>query len=131
MARKPKTKSAAEKSNPNPKPSLAARRALEWMDSLVLLADIFKDEAGLEFTRLLKWLAKEERDPSKGSRRWGKLWLALVERQEFIDHPRVGTILQDYFLERFLENDNPFHRKAELATLSQIGPSLSQAYLGE
>jgi predicted AAA+ superfamily ATPase len=131
MAQKPKTKSAAEKNNPNPKPSLAARRALEWLDSLVLLADIFKDEAGLEFARLLKWLAKEERDPSKGSRRWGKLWLALVERQEFIDHPRVGTILQDYFLERFLENDNPFHRKAELATLSQIGPSLSQAYLGE
>src|SRR5580698_6939813 len=131
MARKPKTKSAAEKSNPNPKPSLAARRALEWMDSLVLLADIFKDEAGLEFTRLLKWLAKEDREPSKGSRRWGKLWLSLVERQEFIDHPRVGTILQDHFLERLLENDNPFHRKAELASLSQIGPSLSQAYLGE
>jgi predicted AAA+ superfamily ATPase len=85
----------------------------------------------LEFTRLLKWLAKEDREASKGARRYGKLWLSLVERQEFIHYPRVGNILQDHFLERFLNNENPFHRKAELAPLSQIGPSLSRAYLAE
>ncbi len=131
MAQTPKTKSGKEKNNPNQKPSLAARRALDWLDSLVLLADVFKDEAGREFTRLLKWLAKEERETSKGSRRYGKLWLELVKRQEFIHHPRVGNILQDHFLERLLDNDNPFHRKAELAPLSQIGPALSRAYLVE
>jgi uncharacterized protein len=131
MARTPKTKSEKEKKNPNPKPSLAARRALEYLDSLVLLTEVFKDEAGIEFIRLLKWLSKEEREESKGRRRYGQLWQALVAQQEFIRHPRLGNILQDHFLERLLENDNPFHRKAELAPLSRIGPSLSRAYLAE
>jgi uncharacterized protein len=131
MAHSPKTKSEKEKNNPSEKPSLAARKALEGLDSLVLLTDVFMDEAGLEFRKFLKWLAKEDREKSKGPRRYGNLWKALVERQEFIRHPRVGNILQDHFLENFLQNDNPFHRKAELAPLSHIGPSLSQAYLLE
>ena len=131
MAPNPKTKPEKEKNNPSQKASLAARKALEGLDSLVLLTDIFLDEAGLEFRKLLKWLAKEERELSKGPRRYGQLWKALVQKQEFIRHPRVGNILQDHFLESFLQNDNPFHRKAELAPLSQIGPSLSQAYLLE
>ncbi len=131
MAPSPKTKSEKEKKNLSLKPSRAARKALEGLDSLILLVDVFMDEAGLEFRRLLKWLAKEDREKLKGPRRYGKLWKALVERQEFIRHSRVGNILQDHFLERLLENDNSFHRKAELTRLSQIGPSLSDAYLLE
>ncbi len=131
MTRSPKSKSGKEKNDLSQKPSQAARKALEGLDSLVLLTDVFKDEAGLEFRRLLKWLAKEDRESAKGPRRYGRLWKALMEQQEFIRHRRVGNILQDHFLERLLKNDNPFHRKAELAPLSQIGPSLSHAYLLE
>lgn len=124
MAAKPKT----PKEVPPPKASVAAKRALESLDALVLLAGVFKDEAGLKFVRLLKWLAKKDAEAPKGIKRYGGLWKALVERQEFLSHPRVGTILQDYFLERLLEDGNPFHRKAELAPLSEISPSLHQSY---
>ncbi len=131
MTRGSKIKLEKEKIKPSPKASLTARKALEGLNSLVLLVDIFLDEAGLEFRRLLKWLAKEDRQPSKGPRRYGQLWKTLVKQEEFIRHPRVGNILQDHFLEKLLENDNPFNRKAELAPLSQIGSSLSRAYLAE
>lgn len=123
--KKPKTRPQEELA---PKPSLAAKRSLEAVESLVLLEDVFRDEAGRDFIRLLKWLAKKDTEPSKGTRRYGRLWRSLVDHQEFTRQPRVGTILQDYFLERLLENANPFHRKAELAPLSQMGPSLHQSY---
>jgi uncharacterized protein len=123
------SKSQSAKEKPSPKASLAAQRVLESMDSLVLLTGIFRDEAGPQFVRLLKWLAKKDAEPSKGVKRYGGLWKALVEKQEFASHPRVGTILQDYFLERLLDDDNPLHRKAELAPLSEISPSLHQSYL--
>ncbi len=125
------SKSQATPENPFPKASLAAKRALEAVDSLVLLAGVFRDEAGLRFVRLLKWLAKKDAEPAKGSRRYGALWKALVDHQEFAPHPRVGTFLQDYFLERLLEDDNPLHRKAELAPLSEVSPSLHQSYVRE
>ncbi len=112
--------------------SANARKALEWLDELLLLQDVFGDEVGEAFSRLLRWLAKkEESDGAKGYRRYGKLWKAVLSTQEFIHHPRVGTFLQDYWLERFLENDNPFHRKAEMASLSKISPSLTETYRRE
>ncbi|SRR5579871_3362550 len=124
MAAQPKT----PQETPAPKASAAAKRALESLDSLVLLAGIFKDEAGLKFVRLLKWMAKKDSEPSKGVKRYGGLWKALVDHQEFAPYPRVGNLLQDYFLERLLEDENPLHRKAELAPLSEISPSLHQNY---
>jgi uncharacterized protein len=122
---------AKEESPQDSKPSRMARWALEGLDSLVLLPGLFKNQAGQDFIRLLKWLSKEGGEPAKGFRRYGKLWKTLVESQEFARHPRVGTFLQDYFLETLLEDPNSFHRKAELAPLSQVNPSLMDAYQGE
>ncbi len=113
------------------KPSLAAAWALDFLNSLVLLRALFQDEVGEAFTRLLKWLAKEgEVDALKGLGRYGRLWKAVTESQEFIRHPRVGNSLQDHWLERFLDDPNALHRKADLAP-GQIGPALSEAYLQE
>ncbi len=131
MAHPEPSKFKSSKENLPPKASLAAKRALESMDSLFLLAEVFRDEAGLRFVRLLKWLAKKDAETPKGIKRYGAFWRSLVEQQEFAPHPRVGTILQDYFLERLLEDGNPLHRKAELASLSEISPSLHQSYMRE
>lgn len=109
-----------------------ARKALEWIDSLILLEGVFEDEAGKNFRKVLRWLSsKDEEDPAKGFRRWGRLWEAVVEFEEFSTGPRTGTLLQDYWLELFLEDANAFHRKAEQQPLSAVSPSLYQAYLRE
>ncbi len=112
--------------------SSTARKALDWMDSLILLEGVFTGETGKAFSRVLRWLSsKQEEDPAKGFRRWGRLWKSVVDFEEFGTHPRVGTQLQDYFLERLLEDANSFHRKTEQSALSEITPSLYQAYMRE
>jgi uncharacterized protein len=114
------------------KPSLVAERALKSIGTLPLLGGLFQDEAGQRFLRLLKWLARDgEPDVPKGRRRYGHLWQLLGEQAEFTNRPRAGNALQDYFLERLLDDPNLFHRKAELAPLSQMGSSMGQAYLRE
>lgn len=112
------------------KASPSALWALEFLDSFVLLSDVFRDEVGFAFRRLLKWMAREERDSLKGLQRYGYWWRTVIERQEFIRHPRVGSSLQDYWLEKLLDDSNPLHRKAELAP-GKIGPALSESYLRE
>lgn len=118
-------------SRKKPKAAPSALWALEFLDSFVLLPAVFQDEVGLAFRRLLRWMAKEEdREPLKGLKRYGQWWRAVVEKQEFIPHPRVGNLLQDYWLEKLLEDPNPFHRKAELAP-GKVGSALSETYLRE
>ncbi len=112
--------------------SANARKALDWLESLILLEDIFKDEAGQAFHKVLSWLSsKEEENPAKGFRRWGLFWKAVVDFEEFNPQPRAGTLLQDYLLEKLLENPNAFHLRAEQSPLSGVSPSLYQTYLRE
>src|SRR6185369_13310622 len=110
--------------------SSLAQQALEWMDSFVLLARLFEDPAGRAFIRLLKWLAPKEEN-RKGFRHYGRLWRAVMEVQETIAHPKIGDGLQDYWLENFLEDPNPFHLKSEATPFHQISPSLKKAYQRE
>jgi hypothetical protein len=110
------------------KPSLAARRALEDLKGLLLLDGVLKDPVGQALVRLLKWLAKEEAEPLRGFRRYGKLWRRLMESGVLERNGRVGTLLQDHLLERLLEDENPFHRGAERGPLSQMDPSLHSVY---
>lgn len=114
----------------NPKAALSALWALEFLDSLVLLPAVFQDEVGLSFRRLLKWMGKEGGEPLKGLKRYGQWWRSVVESEEFIRHSRVGNSLQDYWLEKLLDDPNPLHRKAELAP-GRIGSSLLESYLRE
>jgi predicted AAA+ superfamily ATPase len=112
--------------------SASARKALDWMESLILLEGVFMDEAGQAFHKVLSWLSsKEEENPAKGFRRWGLFWKAVVDFEEFNSQPRAGTLLQDYLLEKLLENPNAFHLKAEQSPLSGVSPSLYQTYLRE
>jgi len=114
---------------PPSKPSLAAKKALKSLRSFLLFEEIFQDEAGRRFRRLLRWMAQEgEVDLDKGRRRYGHMWLALGERTGEVPGPRVGNLFQSHFLERLLEDANLFHRRAEKMDLSQIGPSLTRLY---
>jgi predicted AAA+ superfamily ATPase len=122
--------SKPEEKKKNLKPSLAAVRVLEDLKGLLLLDGLFSDPVGEAFFRLLKWLAKDgEPDPQRGFRRYGKLWRRVVESGVLERKGRVGTLLQDCLLERWLEDDNPFHRAAEKGHLSEMDPSLHSFYI--
>jgi uncharacterized protein len=124
------SKSPKSKTKPKDGRSLLAQQALEWMDSLVLLARLFEDPAGKAFVRLLKWLSEKE-DTRKGFRYYGRLWRSVMEVQEVTARPKVGDGLQDYWLENLLEDPNPFHLKSEAAPFHQVSSSLKKAYQRE
>ncbi|HVZ79881.1 MAG TPA: ATP-binding protein [bacterium] len=111
------------------KPSQAARRALEDLKGLLLLDGVLKDPVGEALARLLKWLAKEDAEPQRGLRRYGKLWRCLMESGVLERKGRVGNLLQDHLLERLLTDDNPFHRRAEQGPLPGMDPSLHSFYM--
>ncbi len=111
-------------------PSSAAETALENMDQLVLLSGVFGDETGLVFQKFLKWMEKNE-SAKDGIKRYNKLWRFLVETRTRRCHPAAGNLLQDYFLERLLENDNAFHRQAESLPFDKLSPALKTVYAKE
>jgi predicted AAA+ superfamily ATPase len=89
-----------------------------------LLKDILSDPVGKAWDELCE----------KGPRAvlaYQRLWELVLESQEFIRHPRMGTGLQDHWLERLLDDPNPFHRKAELTPYDQITPALAREYADE
>ena len=104
--------------------SSAAETALESIDQLVLLQGVFEDQAGLVFQKFLKWLDKDDLTQD-GIKRYGKLWWVLAEAQTQLNHPTVGNLLQNYFLERLVENDNTFYRQAELYPYEKLSASFS------
>ncbi len=122
MSKSPKTTSC----------SIAAIKALNGLSSLILLEDIFNDDGGQAFKKLLKWLAEDDKaDSAKGLKRYGKLWQVVTEHQAFSPFPAAGHGFQDYFLERLLEDANTFHLKAESTPLSQISSALTKVCLIE
>ncbi len=96
-----------------------------------LLEGVFGRDLGPVWDALVLWNSSRKRDAAEGLGAYRKLWKKVLERQEFARHPFVGTGLQDFWLERLLEDPNAFHRKAELAPLSQISPSLARQYADE
>ena len=100
--------------------------------SLILLAEVFEDSLGWIFHRFLKGLAQEKFEEAKSFKRYGKLWRAAgaaVEKKS--DSSAAGSTLQNHWLDLFLENGNPFHRKAETKVFSKITTSLKKAYQRE
>ena len=106
-----------------------AREVLDYLNSMILLPKIFGDPVGQAFIRLLRWLAKDGGE-EKGYKRYGRLWREVMEAQEFVLHP-IGNHLQDFWLETFLEDPNPFHWKSEQQTYAQMNNSLKKAYQRE
>ncbi|HVM32278.1 MAG TPA: ATP-binding protein [bacterium] len=97
-----------------------------------LLRDLWEDEAGLSFRKALKGLEKgTPEDLQRARRSYLKLWKILAEDLEFSRRPFSGNGLQDYWLEKWLDHPNAFHRKAELAPYAQLGAALKEAYGAE
>jgi uncharacterized protein len=118
------------KSSPKKPKISAAERALDLIDQLVLLQGVFEDKAGWTFVKLLKWLDKDD-SAKEGLKRYRKLWRMLAESQARLDYPPVGNLLQNYFLERLVENDNTFHRQAEWVPFKNLSLSLRGIYSQE
>ncbi|MGH7740265.1 MAG: ATP-binding protein, partial [bacterium] len=97
--------------------------------SFDLLNEIFDDAAGEAFRAALQSLEKGARN--EVPRHYRKLWKVLAESLELRPGPMMGNGLADYWLEKFLDHPNVFHRKAEMAVYSQIGPALKEVYAGE
>lgn len=89
-----------------------------------ILKDLFDCPAGKAWDELC-------REGGRAVLTYQTLWECVLEEQEFIRHPRVGTSLQDFWLERLLDDTNLFHRKAELVPYAAITPSLAREYAGE
>ena len=116
-----------------PKPSKAPKDPLRVLPSggYPLFQNVFEGGLGAVWDELAFWNFSKEREPSGGLLAYGKLWRKVLECQEFARHPRVGTAIEDFWLERFLDDPNPFHRKAELAPFSQISTTLVREYENE
>ena len=93
-----------------------------------LLKAIFNDPVGRAWDQLGKWTASDSKDSLGLVAHYQNLWHEVSKLQEFARHPLVGNALQDHFLERFLDDPNPFHRKAELLPFAQLTPSLVEIY---
>ncbi len=100
-------------------------------NSFPLLKGIFNHPIGAAWDELYGWNFVSANSPGEGAYYYRRLWALVIETQEFTRHVQVGNGLQDFFLERLLEDTNPFHRKAELVPLHQITSSLVKEYESE
>lgn len=96
-----------------------------------ILKDVFDKKTGEKWDDLIRVDWEKKPGQKQGCVLFQRFWRSVLEHQEFIRHPRVGNGLQDYFLERLLDDFNLFHRKAERAPLKQITPSLTREYSAE
>jgi uncharacterized protein len=93
-----------------------------------MLKGIFVCPVGAAWDEWCDWNSSDKKRQVPGPSSYQRLWEKVMENQEFIRHPRVGDALQDFWLERLLENPNPFHFKADLAPFKNITHSLIKTY---
>ncbi|MCC7371805.1 MAG: ATP-binding protein [Chloroflexi bacterium] len=91
--------------------------------SLSVLRPVLADPIGAAFLELLDALATEESAARIGSI-YGKLFALLADEAELSTEQLVGDAWQNHLLDRLLETETPFSRKAQRAGLDGIGPSL-------
>jgi predicted AAA+ superfamily ATPase len=91
--------------------------------TLSVLRNVISDEIGVAFLDLLEALSAEE-SPARIGGVYGRLFALLADEAELTDEPLVGDAWQNHLLDRLLETETPFSRKAQRASLEQIGPSL-------
>jgi hypothetical protein len=96
--------------------SLPDRRSLRRaLDGLALFRDVFDDPIG----RAVRALAE---DPSHGPA--AQIVSLLVNEAELYPEQLVGDAWQNHLLDRILESDNPFSRKAERGAIEAMGEGL-------
>lgn len=91
--------------------------------TLSVLRDVLADEIGALFLDLLEALTSEE-SPARIGSIYGRLFALLANEAELTSEPLVGDAWQNHLLDRLLETESPFSRKAQRAGLDEIGPSL-------
>lgn len=91
--------------------------------TLSVLRDVLADEIGTSFVALLDVLATDEAPARIGSV-YGRLFALLADDAELTADPLVGDAWQNHLLNRLLETETPFSRKAQRAGAASIGASL-------
>src|SRR5215212_2617001 len=91
--------------------------------TLSVLRAVIADEIGTAFLDLLEALTSEE-SPARVGGIYGRLFAMLGDEAELTSEPLVGDAWQNHLLDRLLETETPFSRKAQRARLDDIGPSL-------
>jgi uncharacterized protein len=90
---------------------------------LSVLRGVVSDEIGVAFLELLEALATEEA-PARIGGVYGRLFALLADQAELSAEPLVGDAWQNHLLDRLLEAETPFSRKAQRSGASGLGPSL-------
>ncbi len=91
--------------------------------TLAVLRDVLADQVGLAFVELLDALATDEGPAQVGSA-YGRLFALLADEAELSTDPLVGDAWQNHLLDRLLETETPFSRKAQRAGAAGLGRSL-------
>jgi len=91
--------------------------------TLSVLRDVVADDIGIAFVELLDALATEE-GPARIGSVYGRLFALLADDAELSSDPLVGDAWQNHLLNRLLETETPFSRKAQRAGAGNIGASL-------
>jgi predicted AAA+ superfamily ATPase len=91
--------------------------------TLAVLRDVIADDIGVAFVDLLEGLANDE-DPAHVGAAYGRLFTLLADEAELAVDPLVGDAWQNHLLDRLLETETPFSRKAQRTGSSGLGASL-------
>ena len=92
--------------------------------SLGVLRGVLDDDAGHLWLEVVEGLATSSPDPSRLAAAYGRLFTVLAAEIELANEPLVGDAWQHHLLQRLLDDENPFSRKAERVRASAIGPTL-------
>jgi uncharacterized protein len=90
---------------------------------LSVLRGVISDDVGIAFLELLEALATEE-DPARIGGVYGRLFALLADEAELSTEPLVGDAWQNHLLDRLLETETAFSRKAQRSGARSLGASL-------
>jgi predicted AAA+ superfamily ATPase len=115
---------------PSSPPSLSGARGAALIRAdllrarmLSVLRGVVADEIGVAFLELLEALATEEAPARIGST-YGRLFALLADEAELSTEPLVGDAWQNHLLDRLLETETAFSRKAQRSGFGGLGASL-------
>ena len=111
-------------------PSLSGARGAALLRADVLrarmlsvLRGVLADDIGTAFLELLDALATEEA-PARIGGVYGRLFALLADEAELSAELLVGDAWQNHLLDRLLETETPFSRKAQRSGVGGLGASL-------
>src|SRR5581483_6822809 len=91
--------------------------------TLAVLHDVLADGTSQAFVELLEALATDE-GPAQVGAAYGRLFALLADEAELSADRLVGDAWQNHLLDRLLETETPFSRKAQRTGAAGLGASL-------